>query len=119
MENNFNDLINKSSVCQFISLLVIGTFFLLIKKNGIFFGLLVAALASFFYFQLIKLSFKNKLFALFGFPIRLFLIGIPTAILVTNFHSNLIALFIGFVFSQAIYFLFVFSYAKKGTLSKK
>lgn len=106
--------LNKISVYQFILTLLIAlvSYFVLHDKN-ILSAFLISGGASFFFTQLLKLNLYNKTFALFGFPIRLIIIGIPCAILVHKLHSNLIALFIGFVICIAIHVIFFWSYARK------
>ena len=111
--NNFSFLLDKISFCQFFLISSTGLIYLYLKDCSILTGILISALTSFAYTQLIKLSYNYKPLALFGFPIRLILIAPPCAILVHKLHSNLIALFIGFVLSQIIYFIFIWSFVKE------
>ena len=111
--NSFNSLLNKISFAQLIFSSLISVSCLFFNQFDIFTGLLISALASFSYTQIIKFSSYSKLFALFGFPFRLTIIAIPSAILVHKLHSNLIALFIGFVLSLMIYFIFTWTYARE------
>lgn len=113
MEINSKDLLNKASYTQLFALTILSLFFLITKNYSIFTALLISGVASFLYTQLISLGSYSKVFAIYGFPIRLLLIAPPTAILVHKSHSNLIALFIGFFICQIIYFIFVWRYAKK------
>lgn len=106
-------LLNKISFTQLTILTFLSSPFFFFKDYEIFSAILISAVASFIFIQLIKISTHNKFFVLFGFPVRLLLIAPPSALLVHKLHSNLIALFIGFVISQVIYFIFVYSYAKK------
>lgn len=115
--NNFNDFLNKISIYQLTVNSLIGLIFFTINELEIYTAFIISALAIFSYTQLIRLSSLNKLLSLFGFPVRLILVGIPTAILVHKLHCNLIALFIGFLISQVVYFCFVWSYANE--LKKK
>lgn len=111
--NNFANTLNKISYLQLALLAVCGLFYLTLFKNyPVFTALLISGIASFSYTQSIKLSSYNKTFALYGFPIRLLLIAPPCAILVHKLHSNLIALFIGFVICQIIYLSFIWLYVK-------
>ena len=103
----------KVSYSQLTLLSLISLIYFSFKKYDIFTGLLISSLASFFFIQLLRFSANNKIFALFGFPIRLILIAPIAAILVHKLHSNLIALFTGFVFAQLIYFVFVWIHVKK------
>ena len=114
MINEIKLVLNRASLFQLILISLIGLIHLKIYKNhSVFTALLVSGVASSSYTQLIKLGSNNKVFALFGFPIRLLFIAPPCAILVHKLQCNLIALFLGFVLSQVIYFAFVFIYAKK------
>ena len=113
---NFISLLDKVSYTQLILLGFISIVYFLCKEYSVFTGILLSGIASFTYTQLIKLSNYSKIFALFGFPIRLILVAVPCAILVNKLHSNLLALFVGFALSQLIYFLFVWSYANHGVL---
>lgn len=107
-----NSILNKISFLQLFSLSLLSIICLLIKEYTIFSAILITGIASFSYTQLIRLGSHSKLFAFLGFPIRLILVAPPCAILVHKLHSNLIALYFGFVISQIIYFLFIWSYIK-------
>lgn len=109
--NNFTSLLNKASYSQLIILSLISILFLN-KDFSVFTALLITAVASFSYTQLIKLGSYSKIFAFLGFPIRLILIAPPCAILIHKLQSNLIALFVGFTLSQAIYVFLAWNYAK-------
>ena len=110
---NLASTLNRISNVQLVLLCFIGSIYFFLKQHTIFSAFLISAIASFSYTQLIKISTYNKIFALYGFPIRLILIAPLAAILVHKFHSNLLALFIGLFLSQAIYFIFIWSYAKR------
>lgn len=110
--NHLITTLNNISFTQLVLISLISLVFLPLKQYNIFSGLVVSALASFAYTQLLKISSYSKLFSLYGFPLRLVLVGIPTAILVHKTHSNLIALFIGFIICLIVYFIYFFSYAK-------
>lgn len=97
-------------ICSFIS---IPFFFTGNNNKEIISGLILSGLTSFFYTQLIRLGSFNTVFALFGYPIRLLLCGIPCAILIHKFHSNLLALFTGFTISQIVFFYFIYKYSKE------
>jgi len=112
--NSFFLLLNKVSYAQLLTGGFISILFY--KEHLVFNGLLVSTIASVFYTQLIKLSSISNIFIIYGFPIRLIIIGVPTAILVHKLHSNLIALFVGFLICQIIYFLYIWSYAKEKSL---
>lgn len=114
--NNFISSLNKISYSQLISLGLISIIYLFFKEYDFFIGILISGIATFLYTQLIKLSSYNKFIALFGFPIRLILVGIPTAILVHKLHPNLLALFFGFTLGQVVYFLYAWTYVKKGII---
>lgn len=111
---NIKNELNKISFFQLVFISIISFVFLMLKNYEIFSGLLISAGTSFLYTQLLRLSSYNQTLSLFGFPIRLILTALPCAILVHKFHSNLIALFIGFALSQVIYFIFIWSYVKRG-----
>ena len=105
-------LLSKISFVQLLVLCIIGLVYFFLKKYEGFTGIIISGIATFSYTQLIRLSSYNKIFAIYGFPVRLLIVAIPTAILVHNLHSNLIALFIGFTIGQLIYFSIVWSYIK-------
>ncbi len=113
MLNKLSNTLNKISLTQLILLGLLGLGFFLYKEYSIFTALLISGITSSFYIQLINLGKNNKLFALLGFPIRLILTMLPCAILVHKLHSNLLALFIGFFISQAIYFFYIWYYSKE------
>ena len=114
MLNELSKLLNKISYLQLISLTLVGFIYLVVcKDNSVFTALIISGTTSFLYIQLVKLGSYIKIFALFGFPVRLLLIVPLCAILVHKLHSNLIALFIGFTFCQLLYFLIIYSYIKK------
>lgn len=111
--NQFINIMNRISFFQITILGIVSFASLLIYKDySIFSGLVIMGLASFTYTQLIKLGHYNKVFALFGFPIRLMLVVPPSAILVHKLHSNLLALFIGFTISQVIFFILIWMHIK-------
>ena len=110
---NFTLILNKIPLCQLILPSLLSLIYLINNHKDIFTGILISGFTSSFYTQLIRLSSHNKIFTVLGFPIRLLLTAIPCAILVHKLHSNLIALFSGFVISQLIYFFFIWSYTKK------
>lgn len=116
---NFISILNKVSIYQLTIPALIGFIYLASNQYKIAFGLLISAIASTSYTQLIKLSNYNKTFAMLGFPVRLILVGIPTAILVHKLDLDLIALFTGFLLCQIIYFLFIWSYAKRLIIDNK
>lgn len=106
-------LLNRASYFQLVLIGFISIIYLVIYKDYLVFtGLIISGIASSSYTQLIKLGYFNKIFALWGFPIRLLVIVPPCAILIHKLHSNLIALFIGFALCQIIYFIHIWSYAK-------
>ena len=110
--NELNLFLNKVSFSQLLVITSCGIFFLLIHKINISAGLLISSVATFLYTQLIRLSSLNKIFALYGFPVRLLLIAPPVAILVHKLNSNLLALFCGFVLGQLIYLVLARQYFK-------
>ncbi len=111
--NNFTTLLNKISISQIFIVGLIGVICLANKNDACFTGLLISGFAASGYTQLIKLSSYSKIFSFLGFPLRLLIVVPPCAILVHKLHSNLIALFIGFVVCQLIFILFFWLYAKK------
>ena len=114
--NGLTSNLNKVSYFQLFILILISFIYFMTYKDPLgFSGLIIGGTASFLYTQLIKLGSYSKIFALFGFPIRLVIVGVPLAILVHKSHSNLIALFIGFAICQFIYIIFMWQYAKKDT----
>jgi len=121
---NLTSILNKISFIQ-LSVLCLITVCALFWENhgGLFFGnhgghhhiksgFVIAGIFSFIYTQSLQFSAQSKVFMLLGFPLRLLFIALPAALLVHKFHANLLALFIGFVLSQVIYFVFIWSYAK-------
>ena len=110
---DFTGVLNKISFLQLFIPSLISLIYLTKNQNSYFSGILFSALSSFTYTQLIKLGNYSKLFTFLGFPLRLMIVGIPCAILVHKFHSNLIALFIGFALCQIIYFSLIWSYATR------
>ncbi len=104
INNSYSNLLNKISFQQLISLSLAAllTHFTY-RSNEIISSLLISAATSFLYTQLIKIGIYNKFFGLFGFPLRLLILTPPCAILVHKLHSNLIALFLGFLICQLIY----------------
>ena len=111
--NNLISLLGNISICQLLIILAISILFFILKKYDIFSALLISSLTSFLYTQLLLYSSSNKLFSLYGFPIRLLLVAPPCAILIHYLRPNLIALFIGFALSQLIYFIYIWMYVKK------
>ena len=112
INNNINYTLNKISFLQIFFLGTISLFYFFYKEYAIFSGFLISGITLFSFIQLVKLSSQNKFMSLFGFPIRLIVIGLLCAILVHKLHPNLIALFIGFAFSLLIYILIMFQYAE-------
>ena len=110
--NNINYALNKISFLQIFLLGAISLFYFFYKEYAIFSGYLISGITLFFFIQLVKLSSHNKFMSLFGFPIRLIIIGSLCAILVHKLHPNLIALFIGFTLGMLIYILIMWQYAK-------
>ena len=110
--NNINYTLNKISFLQIFFLTTISLFYFFYKEYTIFSGFLISGITLFSFVQLIKLSSHNKFMLLFGFPIRLIIIGSFCAILVHKLHPNLIALFIGFALGMFIYILIMWEYAK-------
>ena len=115
MLSKLSATLNKISFIQLALIIFLSLVFFLSQNYSIFTALLISGTASFFYTQLIRLGKHNKLFALFGFPVRLILIVPLCAILVHKLHSNLLALFIGFFLCQAVYFINIWYYSKKIT----
>lgn len=113
--NNITTTLNKISIYQIIVGGISFLICLLLKKLDLSYGIFIGTLAASIYTQLLRFSYFNKYLALFGFPVRLILIGIPTAILVCKIQANLLGLFAGFIVSQVIYFIFVWKYTKKTT----
>ena len=113
MKNNFISTLNKISLIQFSLISAISFAYLFCNQHDIFSGLFISAFISSLFIQLIKLSSYSRFFSLFGFPVRLIVTATPCAILVHKFHSNLIALFVGFAISQIIYFIFIWSFTKE------
>lgn len=86
---------------------------ILLEENTIGSALIICGFTTAIYTQLIKLSSHNGILALFGFPLRIVVTGLPCAILVHKLHSNLIALFIGFVISEMVFFYFIYKFARE------
>ena len=112
INNPLNYVLNKIAFLQLFSLATISLFYFFYKEYTIFSGFVISGVALFIFIQLIKLSSHNKFMSLFGFPIRLILIGSLCAILVHKLHPNLIALFIGFALGMFIYIFIMWQYAK-------
>lgn len=112
MKDNVHILLNKISFMQLLLNICIGLIFYFSGNTIIFKSFLVAGVITFFYTQILKLSSYYKALILFGFPLRILIVGIPFAILVHKSKCNLIALFLGFVLSQIIYFIFLWLNAK-------
>ena len=110
--NDINTTLNKISFLQIFFLATISLIYFFHKEYTIFSGFLISGIALFFFVQLVKLSSHNKFMSLFGFPIRLIVIGALCAILVHKLHPNLIALFIGFALGMFIYIFIMWQYAK-------
>lgn len=111
--NDISHALNKISCLQFFLLTTISLICFFYMRYTIFSGFLISGITLFSYMQLVKLSSKNKFMSLFGFPIRLIVIGGACAILVHKLHPNLIALFIGFALGLFIYIVTMYQYAKK------
>ena len=110
--NSLTSLMINISFSQLCIIAALSIGFLFFKKYEIFSGLLIASIGSFLYTLLLWCSSQNKIMAIYGFPLRLILIAPLCAILIHKLHSNLIALFIGFVLSQVIYFVFMWQLVK-------
>ncbi len=110
--NDISYTLNKISFLQFFFLTTISLIYFFYKEYSIFSGFLISGITLFSFIQLVKLSTHNKFMSLFGFPIRLIVIGSLCAILVHKLHPNLIALFIGFALGMFIYILTMWQYAK-------
>lgn len=112
-KNNLAKIFNKITLYQLILTLILSAFsYLMSYKMDILTAFLISGITSVIYTQLLKFSLHSKLLSLYGFPIRLIITAIPCAILVHKFHSNLIALFIGFLASIITYFICVWKCAK-------
>ncbi len=111
--NDFITLVNKTAYTQLVFLSLISIIFFLFKEYIIASSFITIGITCFIYTQLIKIAYFSKLFALFGFPLRLLVVGLPCAILVHKFKCNLLALFVGFVICQVIYFINIWQYIKK------
>ena len=106
--------LNAVSIIQFVLLTFAGYIISRITHDfSLLKGLAISSLTFFIFLQLIKLSSYNKLFAIFGFPIRIFVSGTLCAILVHKLEPNLIALFCGFAISLLLYLISVFIYIKE------
>ena len=112
--NSLKSLLNKVSFIQLVTVTALCFIYLFFSPNSsILSGFIISGIISVLYSQLLKVSSTNTLLLFFGFPIRLIILIPPAAILVHKFHSNLIALFIGFVLCQLIYILLVLQHTKK------
>ena len=112
INNDINHALNKISFLQIFFLTTISLIYFFCMEYETFSGFLISGITLFFFIQLVKLSGHNKFMSLFGFPIRLLVIGSLCAILVHKLHPNLIALFIGFAFGMLIYIFTMWQYAK-------
>ena len=119
INNSVSYTLNKISFLQIFFLGAISLVYFFYKEYTIFSGFLISGITLFSYLQLVKLSGKNKLMLLFGFPVRLILAGSFCAILVHKLHPNLIALFIGFALGMFIYILIMLQYAKSEVRKEK
>ena len=117
--NDINNTLNKISCLQILLLGTISLICFFYIKYTIFTGFLISGITLFSYMQLVKLSSQNKFMSLFGFPIRLLVIGPLCAILVHKLHPNLIALFIGFAIGMFIYIFIMWQYAKSEIRNQK
>ena len=116
INNDISYTLNKISCLQVFFLSTISLVYFFYREYTIFSGFLISGITLFSYMQLVKLSSKNKLMLLFGFPIRLIVVGSLCAILVHKLHPNLIALFIGFALGMFIYIFIMWQYAIKTNL---
>lgn len=116
--HNLSGLFNKISFIQVGAILGISILCLITNNVNAFLSLVISAFASCLYTQLLKLSSYSKYFVLYGFPIRIAIIAIPTAILVHKLKSNLLALFVGFLIGQIIYFMYIWKYAHSNMRDK-
>lgn len=112
-KNNFLKTLSKITFFQLLVLLIPAGAFIYLEENTVASALIICSFTTAIYTQLIKLSSHNYVLALFGFPIRIVVTGLPCAILVHKLHSNLIALFIGFVISELIFFYFIYKFARE------
>ena len=119
INNDINFTLNKISFLQIFLLSTISLVYFFYKEYTIFSGFLISGITLFFFIQLVKLSSHNKFMSLFGFPIRLIIIGSLCAILVHKLHPNLIALFIGFALGLFIYIFTMWQYAKSEVREEK
>jgi len=113
LTSKFLKTINKIAYLQIGICFLFSIPFFFTGDKDIASGLILAGFTSFLYTQLIRLSSFNTIFALLGYPIRLLATAIPCAILIHKFHSNLLALFIGFTISQIVFFYFIYKYSKE------
>lgn len=113
VNSNFSNALVKITFFQLALLLIPGLIFIYFDEYNIGSALIICGLTTAIYTQLIKLSTNNHLLALFGFPLRIAITGTPCAILVHKLHSNLIALFIGFVISEIVFFYFIYRFARE------
>ena len=109
---NLTIVLKKISYYQIFLLCFVALVLYFYKLYNITNGFVIAGIFSFIYTQSLQFSAQSKVFMVLGFPLRLLFIALPAALLVHKFHANLLALFIGFVLSQVIYFVFIWSYAK-------
>ena len=112
-KNNFTSTLNTISCIQLILLTITGIIYFFCKELEISSALIISGITFFLYTQLVRLSSKGKMLFFLGFPIRVFIVAAICAILVHKFHSNLIALFIGFVVSLTVYFICIWGYLIK------
>lgn len=117
-KNNYSNVLNRISFLQLLVLIFASLIvYLAYKANAITFSLLISGVTSFLYTQLIKIGIYNKYFGLFGFPLRLIMLAPPCAILVHKLHSDLIALFLGFLVCQVIYIVNIWQYSKSTVIN--
>lgn len=109
---SLQSLLNKVTFTQVAVILVLSAIYLTINNITVFTALVISAFATALYTQLLKLSSYSKYFVLYGFPVRLLVVAIPTAILVHKLKSNLLALFVGLVIGQVIYFIFIWKFSQ-------
>ncbi len=111
-KTSIDELLNRISLLQIAIISSLGFIYIYLDEN-ISSAFIISGLTTALYTQLIRLSSTNKVLILLGFPIRIMLCGLPCAILVHKLQSNLIALFIGFLISQIIFFYFAIKFAKE------
>ena len=117
--NDINYTLNKISFLQIFFLTTISLFYFFYKEYAVFSSFLISGITLFSFIQLVKLSGHNRFMLLFGFPIRVIVIGSLCAILVHKLHPNLIALFIGFALGMFVYFFIMWQYAKSEIRERK